>query len=61
MLMKSCFKETFVQLRDLLGQLLQLVMHDPHALCDGWCHLSIVREVVLNENADPLKFPEGFL
>ena len=36
-------------------------MHDPHILCDFWCHLSVVREIVLNEDADPLEFPEGFL
>jgi hypothetical protein len=59
--MKSCFEETLVQLRDLLGQLLQLVMHDSHALCDVRCHLSVVREVVLNEDADLLEFYEGFL
>ena len=44
-----------------MGQLLQLIMHDPHALCDIRCHLSVVREVVLNEDADPLEFLEGFL
>ena len=61
MLMISCFKKTLVQLGDLLGQLFKLVMHDPHALCDGRCHHSVMREEVLNEDADPLEFPEGFL
>ena len=44
-----------------MGQLLQLVMHDSHALCDIRCHLSIVGEVVLNEDADSLELLEGFL
>ena len=36
-------------------------MHYPHALCDVWCHLSVMREVVLNEDADSLEFLERFL